>query len=158
MDTADQKTRHHPEYMRRCIELAMIAKKRGDTPVGSIVVLEGEIIGEGIEGLPTSLSLTAHAEVLACQAGVDRIGTRHLTGASLYTTAEPCFMCSYVIRQCRIALVAYGVETLEIGGVTSSMPILTDTRVSQWVTPPKILGGVLQDECEALQKPRTKRM
>ena len=150
----DHHTSRHQHFMRRCIELAMIAKQRGDTPVGSVIVVGGEIIGEGIEELPTSPSVTGHAEVLACQAAVDRIGPRELTGASLYTTAEPCFMCSYVIRQSRIALVAYGVETPEIGGVTSSMPILTKTRVSQWTTPPKIVGGVLHDECEALRRPQ----
>ena len=147
----DQKTSHHQHFMRRCIELAIIAKQRGDTAVGSLVVLNGEIIGEGIEKLPTSLNITDHAEVLACQSAIDRIGTRLLTGASLYTTAEPCFMCSYVIRQSRIALVVYGTESPEIGGVSSSMPILTEARVSQWAAPPEIVGGVLHEECESLR-------
>lgn len=138
--------------MRRCIELARIAKQRGDTPVGSVVVLNDEIIGEGIEGLPTSLNITAHAEVFACQSAVERVGARQLIGASLYTTAEPCFMCSYVIRESAIALVAYGIETPEIGGVTSSRPILADKRIARWDAPPEIIAGLLKSECEDLRK------
>lgn len=153
MEATKSADRQHERYMRRCIELAETAKRRGDTPVGSVVVLDDEIVGEGIEGLPTSLDLTAHAEVIACQAAVDRIGSRRLTGASLYTTAEPCFMCSYVIRQSRIALVVYGVETPEVGGVTSAMPILTGPQLAHWSAPPEIVGGVLRDSCEMLRLP-----
>ena len=41
----------HERYMRRCIELACKALETRDTPVGSLVVREGEIIGEGIEAV-----------------------------------------------------------------------------------------------------------
>ena len=137
----------HEQFMRRCIELAGIAQMRNNTPVGSVVVIDGEIMGEGIEDLSAGSSITGHAEVLACQEAVNQTGSKLLDGASLYTTAEPCFMCSYVIRQCGISLVVYGVETPEIGGVTSSHPVLTDTCFSNWMPPPRVLGGILQSEC-----------
>jgi tRNA(adenine34) deaminase len=88
----------HKRYLRRCIELAHLAKQQGNTPVGSVIVLDWQLIGEGIEQLPAGQLLTGHAEVLACQRAVDKIGSRFLRGATLYSTAEPCFMCSYVIR------------------------------------------------------------
>jgi len=92
----------HEHFMRRCLELATMARDQGNTPVGSVVVLDGAIIGEGIEALPTGSSITGHAETLACQAALDATGRRVLAGAVLYTTAEPCFMCAYAIRQLRI--------------------------------------------------------
>jgi tRNA(adenine34) deaminase len=138
-------------FMGRCLELATIARSRGNTPVGSIVVLEGEIIGEASETLPAGTSVTGHAEVLACQAALDRAGRRDLAGAVLYTTAEPCFMCSYVIRQLRFALVVYGVETPLIGGVTSNHPILTDPALGPWRPAPLVLSGVLRAECKRLK-------
>jgi tRNA(adenine34) deaminase len=52
----------HEYFKRRCIELAREAKQQGNTPVGSVVVLDGEITGEGMEQLPTSLLLTGHAD------------------------------------------------------------------------------------------------
>jgi tRNA(adenine34) deaminase len=60
--------------MRRCIELARLARQQGNTLVGSVVVLDGQIIGEGIEQLPAGLLLTGHAEVLACQQAVEKTG------------------------------------------------------------------------------------
>src|SRR3954468_12863012 len=143
---ANPTTPVHEHLMRRCLELAAIARSEGNTPVGSVVVLDGEMIGEASETLPMGTSVTGHAEVLACQAALDRAGLRDLAGAVLYTTAEPCFMCSYVIRQLRVALVVYGVETPLIGGVTSDHPILADPALDDWRPSPVVVGGVLRDE------------
>lgn len=137
--------------MRRCLELAVVARSRGDTPVGSVVVLDGQIVGEAAEILPMGTSVTGHAEVLACQSALDRTGRRDLAGAVLYTTAEPCFMCSFIIRQLRVALVVYGIETPLIGGITSGHPILTDPALDPWRPAPLVVGGVLRDDCERLK-------
>jgi tRNA(adenine34) deaminase len=96
-------------------------------------------------------SVTGHAEVLACQEAPDRTGRRDLAGAAFYTTAEPCYMCSYVIRQLRVAMVVYGVETPLIGGVTSDHPILTDPALDPWRPAPVVTGGVLRADCERLK-------
>ena len=141
----------HESFMRRCIELATIAKSRHNTPVGSVIVINGEIVGEGIEELPKGNSVTGHAEVLACQAAVDQVGNRRLQDATLYSTAEPCFMCSYVIRQCGVALVVYGVDTPHVGGVTSALPILTDPSLTNWMPAPQVVQGLLRDECRELK-------
>ena len=151
IEPASPVTPGHEHFMRRCLELAMIARSGGNTPVGSVVVLDGEIIGEAGEALPAGTSVTGHAEVLACQAALDRAGRGDLAGAVLYTTAEPCFMCSYVIRQLRVALVVYGVETPLVGGITSGHPILTDPALDRWRPAPAVVGGVLRDDCERLK-------
>lgn len=138
----------HEPFMRRCLELATIAHDQGNTPVGSVVVLDGVIIGEGIETLPAGSSIIGHAELLACQAALEASGRRDLAGALLYTTAEPCFMCAYAIRQLRIGLVVYGLETPVIGAITSIHPILTDSALDGWRPAPTVIGGILRDECE----------
>ncbi|MDR3617722.1 MAG: nucleoside deaminase [Paludisphaera borealis] len=153
----DQAIRHgheHEGFMIRCLELAAIAAGLGNTPVGSVVVLDGRIVGEAGEDLPTGSSVTGHAEVLACQAALDHLGRKDLAGAVLYSTAEPCFMCSYVIRQLRVAQVVYGLDTPTIGGATSDHPILTDPALAPWRPAPRVLGGVLRDDCERLKTTR----
>jgi tRNA(adenine34) deaminase len=144
-------TTDHEHFMRRCLELAAVAREQGNTPVGSVVVHDGAIIGEGIETLPTGTSITGHAETLACQAALDATGRRDLAGAVLYTTAEPCFMCGYVIRQLRVGLIVYGKETPMIGAVTSIHPILTDPALDGWRPAPGVIGGVLREECKGLK-------
>lgn len=138
-------------FMRRCLDLATEARCGGNTPVGSVVVLDGEIIGEASETLPKGSSIAGHAEILACQSALDATGRRDLAGAVLYTTAEPCFMCAYAIRQLRIGLVVYGIETPVIGGVTSTHPILIDHTLDAWRQAPAVVGGVLRAECERLK-------
>ncbi|MDG3005213.1 nucleoside deaminase [Paludisphaera mucosa] len=141
----------HERFMRRCLQLAATARDRGDTPVGGVVALDGVILGEGAETLPTGRSVTGHAEILACQAALDATGRRDLAAAVLYTTAEPCFMCAYVIRQLRISLVVYGLETPAVGGVTSIHPILTDPALDDWRPAPAVIGGVMREECGRLK-------
>ena len=141
----------HEPFMRRCLELAALARGKGNTAVGSLIVLDGQVIAEARETLPSATRVTGHAEVLACQGAIDRTGFRDLAGAVLYTTAEPCFMCSYVIRQLRVGLVVYGVETPLIGGITSSHPILTDPALDAWRPAPLVVGGILREECERLK-------
>jgi tRNA(adenine34) deaminase len=105
----------HERHLRRRLDLAVTARDQGSTPVGSVVVLDGAIIGKAAETLPKGSSITGHAEILACQAALNATGRRELAGAVLYTTAEPCLMCAYAIRHLRIALVVYGIETPIIG-------------------------------------------
>lgn len=136
----------HECFMRRCIELAREAKQKGNTPVGSVVVRDGEIIGEGTEQLPTGLLLAGHAEALACQHAVERTRSRFLRGATLYSTAEPCFMCSYMIRQAEVARVVYAIETPVIGGATSAFPVLTTDYLNAWKPAVLASGGFLKEE------------
>ena len=143
--------REHERFMQRCIELARIAKNRGNTPVGSVVVKGGDIIGEGMEDAPTGLNLTGHAEIIACQEAAQYLQSKVLRDTILYTTAEPCFMCSYVIRQCVVSMVVYGEETPTVGGITSTMPILIDESLSDWKPTPRTLAGILREDCRNLK-------
>lgn len=143
-------TPEHEKFMQRCIELAEVARNKGDAPVGSVVVINDQIVGEGIE--QSSLNLSGHAEILACQNAVNQQRSASLHGASLYTTAEPCFMCSYVIRKCGITCVVYGTDTPYAGGFTSNVPVLIDPSLSEWMPPPHVIAGVLRDECERLRR------
>jgi tRNA(adenine34) deaminase len=94
--------------MRRCIELARKALETDDTPVGSLVVREGEIIGEGIEAVIARCDVTAHAEIEAVRAASERLGSRDLTGCTLYTSVEPCLMCAYALKLARVSMVVTG--------------------------------------------------
>lgn len=142
----------HESYMRLCIDLAKKAKQRGDSPVGSIIVQNGKIIGEGIEGGKTNKDITFHAEIEAIRDATRRIGKQDLSDCILYTTHEPCIMCSYVIRQMKIPILVTGLNTGEIGGFSSQLPILLDTIIKRWNAPPNITKGVLKQDCSALQE------
>ncbi|MBX3295801.1 MAG: nucleoside deaminase [Acidobacteria bacterium] len=125
--------------MNRCFELAEEAAARGDTPVGSLLAdSEGNIVAEAGERNRTS-DLFAHAELLAIREAIRTLGTNDLSGFSLITTNEPCFLCSYAIRQTGISRVAFARKTPGIGGATSNYPILSATEIAAWPDPPRII-------------------
>lgn len=137
-------------FMRQAIGLARVALERGDTPVGSVVVREGRIVAQGIEGVRSEKDLTAHAELRAVQEACRNLVTRDLEGCELYTTAEPCLMCSFVIRSAHISRVIMGKAVPHIGGVSSKHPILIDAGIPNWPPPPVVVRGVLENECNEL--------
>ncbi len=91
------------DFMRRCLELGRIALQRGDAPVGSLIVLNKRIIAEGIESVKSKNDPTAHAEIEALREACRTLETIDLSGGTLYTNVEPCWMCSYAIRQTQIS-------------------------------------------------------
>lgn len=128
----------HRKYMDRCLQLGAEAKAQGNPPVGSLVVKNGVIIGEGIEGANSLPRPLAHAEILAILAAIEHTGSNDLSSCTLYTSVEPCFMCSYLIRQTKINEVIFQATTPEIGGVSSEFPILTATSIRKWNPPPTV--------------------
>jgi tRNA(adenine34) deaminase len=143
-------TMTHEAYMRRAITLARIALANGDTPVGSLVVHKRKIIAEGIESVKTQMDVSGHAELVAIRNACSALQTFDLSGCTLCTTAEPCFMCSYAVRQTRVSEVIIGRPTPRVGGISSLHPILTDAKIPGWGQPPDIVSGVLEAECFAL--------
>lgn len=148
MDAFNKKSHEH--FMRKCIELAEIAKKRGDSPVGSMIVKDGEAIAHGVEGGKTNKDITFHAEIEAIRRATEVLQSSDLSSCLLYTSHEPCIMCSYVIRHHKIKTIVVGTATGEIGGYSSRYPILLDKSVTKWGEPPEIIDHILENECKQL--------
>ena len=142
------------EMMRRCIDLAVSAKQSGNTPVGCVIALEGRIVAEAEEQSPSGSNPFAHAEILAVVAALRAGSRKRLARAALYTTNEPCFLCSYAIREARIVRVVFAVETPGVGGATSAYPILKAADIDRWGAPPRIEQGLLAAEYRNLRSLR----
>ncbi len=136
------------DLMRRCLELGRTARQNDDAPVGSLIVLDEQIIAEGIESVKSKNDPTAHAEIEAVREACRKLNCLDLSGATLYTNVEPCWMCSYTIRQTRIGKVIFGSRNVKTGGMSSEFVILLNEKLKPPV--PAIIGGVLKAECDAL--------
>jgi tRNA(adenine34) deaminase len=136
----------HFFFMNSCIELAKMAQKRGDSPVGSVIVLNDLIIGEGIEGGKTFSDITFHAEIESIRKSTQFLKSQDLSRCTLYTTHEPCIMCSYVIRHVRIKCIVMAIRVPETGGFSSAYPLLLDKTIATWGRPPELVTGVLEKE------------
>ena len=129
--------------MRRCFELAKLADQEGESPVGSVVVKDGKIIGEGYEKSRQLKDITRHAEMVAILHALE--GTESLAGATLYTNVEPCILCSYVIRHHRIAEVIFVKRSGELGGTSPPFNILTSPQFKSWGKPPIVTVLPIED-------------
>jgi len=136
------------DFMRRCLELGRIALSRGDAPVGSLIVLDEKIVAEGIESVKSKNDPTAHAEIEAVRGACRILNSLNLSGGTLYTNVEPCWMCSYAIRQTQISRVVFGSRNGGIGGASSKFAVLLDGNLKP--PQPLIQSGVLLQECERL--------
>jgi len=113
----------HEYWMRRALELAAEAAASGEVPVGAVVVLGGEAIGEGRNSPIELLDPTAHAEMLALRQAALAAGSYRLGEAVLYSTLEPCPMCAGALVAARIRTLVFGARDLRFGGVRSKFQI-----------------------------------
>lgn len=127
-------------YMRRCEVLGEAASQKGNPPVGALIVKEDEIISEAEEAGKSNHDVTCHAEIEAIRMAVKKLKSSDLSECTLFTTHEPCIMCSYVIRYHRIRRVVYLHAVEYLGGVSSSMPLLLSNDVPKhWAQPPVVI-------------------
>src|SRR6185503_8422110 len=96
------------EYMQRALALAKRAQDEGEVPIGALVVLQDEILGEGWNRPIAAHDPTAHAEIQALRAAAAKTGNYRLTGSTLYVTLEPCEMCLGAMFHARVARLVYG--------------------------------------------------
>ena len=142
--------RTHIHYMKKCIALGKEAMLNGNPPVGAILVKNDSIIGIGREAGKSSKDITKHAEIEAIRDAIEN--EQSLNDTVLYTTHEPCIMCSYVIRHHQIKTIVFGAKSKYVGGSTSSFKILETKTVPNWKEIPELIAGVLEDECYQLSQ------
>ena len=134
-------------FMRAALGLAAEAARRGEVPVGAVVVIDGAVAGEGFNQPIGSNDPTAHAEIVAIRDAARRVGNYRLTGASLYVTIEPCMMCVGAMVHARIARVVYGACEPKAGAIESAMRAHEHPALNHRLA---AAGGVLEPECRAM--------
>ncbi|HJA95263.1 MAG TPA: nucleoside deaminase [Firmicutes bacterium] len=129
-------------FMREAIRLAQKAKKRGEVPIGAVVVYQGKIVGKGYN-LRTKLQMaTAHAEMRAIDRACKKLHSWRLPDAEIYVTLEPCPMCMGAILNARIDRVYFGAYEQKGRSLTNE---LANANLLNHKT--EVVGGVLKEEC-----------
>lgn len=96
------------EFMRLAVSEAMAAQKAGDYAIGAVIVLDGAVIASSGNRIKLDCDPTQHAEMSALRQACKVLGSRHIPGAVLYTTAEPCPMCSAAAIWARLSGIVSG--------------------------------------------------
>jgi tRNA(adenine34) deaminase len=140
------------KMMERCIELSKTAGAYGELPFASLVCRGDVVVSEAINHVDRDTDVTRHAELMAVSEAQRVLGRNDLSDCTIYSTVEPCAMCSFPIRETRISKVVFAIRSPVMGGF-SRFHILQDPEVSNVIPeifgdPPEIVGGVLVHEAE----------
>ena len=135
------------EFMELAYQQALLALEKDEVPIGAIVVKDGEVIATGYNQREHNQMVTDHAETIAIQKACMILGTWRLEGCTLYTTLEPCIMCSGVIINSRIDRVVYGAKESR----WSALESLYQSEMSL-NHKPEIVGNILAEKCSKIIK------
>jgi len=146
-DTVGAGSDHLP-FLREAIRLAEEAERRGNLPIGAVIVLDGDIIARGMNTLWSPPGdLTRHAEMQALRAVAPELWSRSRE-MTLYTTLEPCVMCAGAILLHQLGALVYGAAD-PYGGVGAALTALPPYFAGE-LARLRWLGPALPAECDPL--------
>ncbi|MBC3804788.1 nucleoside deaminase [Acetobacterium fimetarium] len=135
--------------MALAIEAAEAGEKKGEVPIGAVLVCDKEVIAIAHNRKETLSDPTAHAEMLVIREAAEKLGRWRLDDCQLFVTAEPCVMCMGAVIQARIPLLVYGVAEKKFGGVESTAYLGQHPMLPRKM---EIYAGICEEQCEKILK------
>lgn len=137
-------TEQDRKWMAVARELATKAEQQGEIPVGAVLVLDDQIIGQGWNQSITLNDPSAHAEIMAIRDAGQRIENYRLVNTTLYVTLEPCPMCAGALVHSRVSRVVFGASDLKTGAAGSVMNIVNHPSLNHQL---EVVSGVEKELC-----------
>ena len=136
-------------FMEEALIEAKKALKKGEVPVGAVVVLEENVIGRGYNQSITKNDPTAHAEIMALRDAAMNLKNYRLKDTLVYTTLEPCLMCAGALVHARIKKLIYSASDPKSGVIESNGNLMQSAFLNH-----KIIyeGGILKEESSEILK------
>ena len=134
------------QWMDKALELARLAAKEGEVPVGCVIVRGDEIVGMGRNCRETGRTALGHAEIQAIAQACQTLGGWRLWECTLYVTLEPCSMCAGAIINARIPRVVYGASDSKYGACGS----VCDLFSMDFNHHPQVTAGIRAEEAAGL--------
>ncbi len=138
------------KWMRQAIHVAREAAKLNEVPVGAVIIgADGKILAAASNRTIKNNDPTAHAEILALRTAAIRTGNYRLTGATVYSTIEPCAMCAGALVNARVARIVFGAHDERFGAVETHFRVCDSLDQNHRL---KITSGVLAENCRRLMQ------
>src|ERR1700679_2091249 len=134
-------------FMEGALEEARAAGRRGEVPIGCVVVHAGAVVAHAGNRTLADRDPTAHAEIIAIRAAAGALGSERLTECDLYVTLEPCAMCAAAISFARIRRLYYGAADPKGGAVDNGVKFFASPTCHHR---PEVYGGLAEAEAGAL--------
>lgn len=111
-------------WMRQALALAQQGAAAGEVPVGSVLVRNDAVLGQGWNQPITSKDPTAHAEIVALRSAALAQNNYRLPDTTLYVTLEPCTMCVGAMIHARVSRLVFGATEPRSGAICSHFRLL----------------------------------
>ena len=132
--------------MAMALQKAREAAAAEETPIGAVVVRNGEVIAAARNEREQLSDITAHAELIAVREAARRIGDWRLGDCTVYVTLEPCPMCAGALLASRVGRVVFGAKDPVAGAMGSVLNLPRYPLGSK----PTVTVGVLEEECRSV--------
>lgn len=141
------------ELMNRALQLARDGERvPGASPIGCVIVLDGRVVGEAHNEVGLAHDPTAHAEMVAIRRACASLARDDLRGATLYSTLQPCGMCTMASIWAHIGRIVYGAGRDQVHRMyfedrhLDTMDFIIDAYRNDLA----VIGGVEADRCARL--------
>jgi tRNA(adenine34) deaminase len=131
-------------WMKHALALAEQAQSQQEIPVGAVVILDEQMIGEGSNQSIQNNDPTAHAEIIALRQASQHLNNYRLLNATLYVTLEPCMMCVGALLHARIKRLVFGALDPKTGAIASAFHLLDNKQHNHSI---EWEGGCLAELC-----------
>ncbi len=141
---AEEQQKKDERFMQMALEEARQAFKKGEIPIGAVIVCNDRVVARSHNLTETLCDVTAHAEMQAITAAANTLGGKYLTDCTLYVTVEPCVMCAGAIGWAQIPRIVYGAAD-EKRGYHEYAPRALHPKATA-------IGGMLEEQCRELMQ------
>lgn len=132
------------------MQLAIQQAHRGSTPFGAVLVRDGAVVAEAHNTVRQHHDPSAHGEINLLRRAGDVLQTTDLSDCVLYTTGEPCPMCTAAIVYAGVRRVVYGASIPQIAEYMTQIPLRSQELVRIAKKDVELIGGVASAQCIAL--------
>lgn len=132
------------KYMNIAIKEANKSLKKGEAPIGCVIVKNDKIIAKGHNRKEKKHSALCHAELIAISKANRKLKNWRLEGCHIYITMQPCPMCASAIKQSRIEKVYFGIKN---DNNILSEKILKENDNNKRV---EVVDSIMEEECKQL--------
>lgn len=134
-------------YMAEAIAEARRGGEQGEQPIGAVAVLDDAMVARDHDRSVLSDDPTAHAVLLTIQATARKLGLRRLSEVTIFTTHEPCAMCTGALVEARVRALVFAVADPERGAAGSVIDLARDPSLPHQLS---VVSGVRESEARRL--------
>jgi guanine deaminase len=139
------------DFMKLAIDRTREGIKAGQSPFGSVIVLDGRVIAATHNTVWLDTDPTAHAEINALRLASRTLKSIDLKGSTLFSTCEPCPMCLAAIHWAKVDRVVFGASIADAASSGfNELPVSASELARLGRSPLIVEGGLLSEECAGL--------